>query len=84
MESGLTGPESVVLRAAGEVKRAAAPWSVRGRVGTPLRRSSSHTGVRVRRAGTLNPALHMSRNTVSVSCTPPGGGKKENEENSLD
>lgn len=72
MESGLTGLESVVVRVGGEVKRAAAPGSVRGRAGTLWRWSSSHTGVRGRRAGTPSPALHTSHSTVSVSCTPPG------------
>lgn len=34
VESGLTGLESVVVLVSGEVKRAAAPGSVRGRAGT--------------------------------------------------
>lgn len=55
----------------GVVKKAAARGSVRGRVGTLWRRSSSHTGVRGHRAGTRSPALHTSHSTVSVSCTPP-------------
>lgn len=65
--------ESVVVPQSGEVRRAAARRSVRGRAGTPWTWSSLRTAVRGRRAVTLSPARHMSHSTVSVSCTPPGG-----------
>lgn len=55
-----------------QIKTAAARGSVRGRGGTLWSWSSSHTVVHEHRVVTLCQVLHMSHNTVSVSCTPPG------------
>ena len=79
LESGLTGLESMVVRAGGVVKRAAAPGSVQDRAGTPWRRCSCHTAVHGHRGATLIPAPHMPHSTVSASCTPPGASEENRD-----